>query len=149
MNRRELLWSAHCVTSSVIIDDLDLVSVAITPYKTDPPLVVDSKCCAGLGDRRRVPRADFPEVPGARRSCNDCALFSIASFRRATFLDAAKPQTALADKERFRVPGPEGPYHLAMLLLRNVSIQRRSTVRTFGGTPGANRYYSVLAHNFA
>ena len=85
MNRRELLWSAHCVTSSVIIDDLDLVSVAITPYKTDPPLVVDSKCCAGLGDRRRVPRADFPEVPGARRSCNDCALFSIASFRRATF----------------------------------------------------------------
>ena len=88
MNRRELLWSAHCVTSSVIIDDLDLVSVAITPYKTDPPLIVDSNAVLALaiaGEFLEPISRRYPE-PGDLVTTVRCSASRASDARRFSML---------------------------------------------------------------
>jgi hypothetical protein len=58
VNRRQLLRSHR--SSSVIVDDLDLICVPIAPLETDTPLVIDANAAL----TRSVPRQLFESIPG-------------------------------------------------------------------------------------
>jgi hypothetical protein len=97
----------------VIIDDLDLARVAIMPYKTDSPLVVDSNAVPAS------PIAGELLEPVSRRNPEILQRLRVVQHRELPtrdILDAPKPRTALAVKERLRVLAPERLYHLVMLL---------------------------------
>ncbi|HKV54423.1 MAG TPA: hypothetical protein VJN94_07245 [Candidatus Binataceae bacterium] len=93
---------------SVIIDDLDFVRVAITPDKTDPPLVVDSNAVPAL------PIADEFLEPVSRRNAEILQRLCVVEHREfatSDVLDVPKSRAAVTVKERFGVLTPERPYH--------------------------------------
>jgi hypothetical protein len=97
----------------MIVDALDLVSVAGTPSKTDPPLVVNSNAVLAL------PIAgEFLESVSWRNAKISQRLRVVQHRELPTrdVLDAPKPRAALAVKERLGVFAPERPYHRAMVL---------------------------------
>jgi hypothetical protein len=90
----------------VIIDDLDLVRVAIGPYKTDPSLVVDSYAVLALAIAE-----EFLE-PVSGRNPEILQRLRVVQHRELPprdVLDAPKPRTALSVEERFGVFAPERP----------------------------------------
>ena len=82
------------------------------PYKTDPPLVVDSNAVLALQIGRELLE------PISRRNAEILQRLRVVQHRElpTRVLDAPKSRTALSVKERFGVLAPERPYHLAMLL---------------------------------
>jgi hypothetical protein len=97
----------------MIIDDLDFVRIAITPYKTDPPLVVDPYAVLALtiaGEFLEPLSWWNPKIP------QRLGIVQHRELPTRDILDAPKPRTALAIKQRFGVFAPERPYHLARVL---------------------------------
>jgi len=97
----------------MIVDDLDLVGVAIAPYKTDPPLVVDPYAVLALtiaGQLLEPVSGRNPEVLQRLRVVQHRELAT------GDVLDTPKARTTLAVEERFGVLAPERPYHFVSVL---------------------------------
>jgi hypothetical protein len=65
----------------VVIDDLDIVGVPITPFKANPELVVDPNAVLTL----TITLQRLPPRPGNRRSSSEVAESRRASRMRAVF----------------------------------------------------------------
>jgi hypothetical protein len=96
----------------MIIDDLNIKCVRITPDKTDPPFIIDADAVLAPP----VGRKGLQAVSRWRRK--------IAKFRRAVQLaqfpagdafEGGKAWYALAVKERAGVAAAEGPDHLQIV----------------------------------
>jgi hypothetical protein len=66
----------------MIIDDLDIVSVALAPHETDSPLIVDPDAVLTLAVAAKLLQPVAGRNP---QILYHCALFNIASLRRAAF----------------------------------------------------------------
>jgi hypothetical protein len=97
----------------VIIDDLYLVSVALSPLETDAPLIVDSDAVLTL-----TVTVQFLQAIAGRDTQVLQRLRVVQHYELATggVLDTLKAWTALAVEERFRVFAPERLYHKWNLL---------------------------------
>ena len=97
----------------MIIDDLHLVSVTLSPLETDAPLIVDSDAVLTL-----TVTVQFLQAIAGRDAQVLQRLRVVQHYELATrgVLDALKAWTALAVEERFRVFGAERLYHLNILL---------------------------------
>jgi hypothetical protein len=97
----------------VIIDDLYLVSVALSPLETDAPLIVDSDAVLTL-----TVTVQFLQAIAGRDAQVLQRLRVVQHYELATggVLDALKAWKALAVEERFRVFAPERLYHKWNLL---------------------------------
>ena len=97
----------------MIIDDLHLVSVTLSPLETDAPLIVDS-------DAVLTPTVTlkFLQAIAGRNAQVLQRLRVVQHYELATgaVLDALKAWAALTVEERFRVFAPERLYHTGSLL---------------------------------
>jgi hypothetical protein len=97
----------------VIINNLDLVSIGLAPYKTDSPLIVDPDAMLTL-----AVAAKFLQTVTGR---NLQVLYGLRVVQHCELaprgvLDALKTRAALAVEKRFRVPASERFNHPTSVL---------------------------------
>jgi hypothetical protein len=92
----------------VIIDDLHLISVTLSPLETDAPLIIDSDAVLTPTGTMK-----FLQTIAGRDTQVLQRLRVVQHYELATggVLDTLKAWTALAVEERFRIFAPERPNH--------------------------------------
>jgi len=97
----------------MIIHDLDVVSVALSPHETDPPLIVDSNAMLTLTVAVKLLQAVAGrDAQVLQRLC----VVQHGHLATRGALDILKTRAAPAVEERFRVFAAERLYHLSTLL---------------------------------
>jgi len=92
----------------VIIDDLHVVSVTLSPLETDAPLIVDSDAVLTPTVTLKFLQAIAGSDPQILQRLRVVQHYELAT---GGVLDALEAWTALTVEERFRVFAPERLYH--------------------------------------
>jgi hypothetical protein len=97
----------------VIVHNLDIVSIAIAPDKTDSPMVIDADAMLALAMTRELFKAIAGRNAQILQRLRVVQHRELASGDSFDALETRKPQ---AVEKRFRVPASERPYHRGMVL---------------------------------
>jgi hypothetical protein len=104
MDRRQQFCPLHWAISSVIINDLNIVSVAVPPHETHSPLIIDTDAVSAPA----VATKFLQPIAGRNAQIlQRSRMVQHNEFSARRFLDAQKAQAATTIEERLSVSAPE------------------------------------------